>query len=111
MISCIICSRRPDISAELKENTFFDLSITINSYYDFESIYCVLWEIWNHSLPLVRGFSIEQSEQETRTKLVELKRSIRQLENELDKISNSRAYRLGDFLLKPIRKLKRIFKH
>lgn len=76
---------------------------------NFYDIYDVLWKKWADSLPMVKGVSLSISEQEARTKIVELKKYIREQNELIEKILHSHAYCLGMRILKLVKRIKKLF--
>ena len=69
----------------------------------------LLWDKWRNFLPLVKGVDMGPSEQQARTKIVELNKIIQKQEQEIARIYSSNAHRLGKMLLRPMRAIYKLF--
>jgi glycosyltransferase involved in cell wall biosynthesis len=69
-----------------------------------------LWNKWKNFLPLVKGLEIGESEQQARTKIVELNKIIQKQEQEIARIYSSNAHKIGKVLLSPVRVFYNLYK-
>ena len=71
----------------------------------------VFYQKWKEHLPIVRGRKFSNQEIQERTRMVQRKqyywKQYLRLEQELAQIKNSYAYRIGKFILHPLKVLKR----
>ena len=74
----------------------------------FYEIYERLWTKWGNCLPMIKGIEIGGTEQDARTRIVELKAHIRERNMVVEQIYHSHAYRLGKFILRPFSWLRRM---
>ena len=74
----------------------------------FYDAYAKLWAKWREILPMNKGVELSIQEYEIRTRIVELNEKIRKQHKQITSIYSSKAYRLGNLILKPIRKIKKL---
>lgn len=76
----------------------------------FYDTYELLWRKWINYLPMVKGVELSSSEQGMRTKIIELNNIIRKQNKLISQIYQSKAYRLGMLLIKPLKKIQQSIK-
>lgn len=77
---------------------------------DFYATYEKIWEKWSRLLPMIKGIEMSEEELILRTTLVEQQQAIRKHNAEIQRIYQSKPYRLGKLLLKPFAWIRRIIK-
>ena len=74
----------------------------------FYDTYAKLWSKWKDVLPMRKGVELPIHEYELRTQIVELNEKLRKQHKLLSSIYSSKAYRLGNLILKPLSKIKKL---